>query len=153
MADFNSLIDKIIQLEGGYVNNLADPGGETRYGISKKSYPAVDIKNLTLDKAKSIYYDSYWIPASINNIENNDLTWKEKSLLKEITNIDEKLKKIDDNIFRYSDSKEEWLSVCKSNNPTQCCNYVTQDNYCKGHQSLCVIIKKEEEDEDNDFEF
>ena len=63
----------------------------------------------------------------------------------------EKFKKIDDNIFRYSDSKEEWLSVCKSNNPTQCCNYVTQDNYCKGHQSLCVIIKKEEEDEHNYF--
>ena len=38
----------------------------------------------------------------IENIENNDLTWKEKSLLKEITNIDEKLKKIDDNSKEFS---------------------------------------------------
>src|SRR5688572_24264776 len=46
--------------EGGYVSperakEIGDTGGETKYGISKKSYPSVDIKNLTLDQAIAIY--------------------------------------------------------------------------------------------------
>lgn len=52
-----------IRQDGGYTNDPADPGGETKWGISKKSYPDVDIKNLTIDKAIEIYkrdyYDSY----------------------------------------------------------------------------------------------
>ncbi len=50
----------ILQAEGGYVNDPIDPGGETKYGISRKVYPTVDIKNLTLDKAKEIYRRDYW---------------------------------------------------------------------------------------------
>lgn len=46
--------------EGGYVNDPVDPGGETKYGISKRSYPDVDIKNLTWDKAAAIYKRDYW---------------------------------------------------------------------------------------------
>ena len=49
--------------EGCYVNDSRDPGGETKYGISKRSYPAVDIKALTLDQAKAIYQRDYWSPA------------------------------------------------------------------------------------------
>lgn len=51
----------LIEKEGGYFN---DPrGGETKYGISKKQYPHLDIKNLTLEQAKEIYYRDYWIPS------------------------------------------------------------------------------------------
>lgn len=50
--------------EGGYVNDSHDPGGETKYGISKRSYPAVDIKSLTLEQAKAIYQRDYWQAAS-----------------------------------------------------------------------------------------
>lgn len=46
--------------EGGYVNNPNDPGGETKYGISKRAYPNVDIKNLTLDQAEQLYKNDYW---------------------------------------------------------------------------------------------
>jgi len=49
--------------EGGYVNNPADPGGETKYGISKRSYPEEDIPNLTLDRAKQLYARDFWCPA------------------------------------------------------------------------------------------
>jgi lysozyme family protein len=44
----------------GYVNDLDDKGGETKYGISKRSYPDLDIKNLTLEQAKEIYKRDYW---------------------------------------------------------------------------------------------
>lgn len=61
MADFNFAITIVIRNEGGYVNNPADPGGETKYGISKRSYPSVDIKNLTVDQAEDIYRRDFWI--------------------------------------------------------------------------------------------
>jgi len=59
----------ILKWEGGYVNDPNDPGGETKYGISKKAYPDLDIKHLTIDDAKEIYYQDYWIKASCTLIE------------------------------------------------------------------------------------
>lgn len=49
--------------EGGYVNNPNDPGGETKYGISKRSYPEEDIPNLTLERAKELYFRDFWAPS------------------------------------------------------------------------------------------
>lgn len=46
--------------EGGYVNDPQDPGGETKWGISKRAFPELDIKNLTIDDAKEIYRRKYW---------------------------------------------------------------------------------------------
>lgn len=57
---FDQAFHKVIGHEGGYVNDPKDPGGETKYGISKRSYPDEDIKNLTLDRAKAIYRADYW---------------------------------------------------------------------------------------------
>lgn len=47
-------------IEGGYVNDPDDPGGETNFGISKRSYPHIDIKGLTPDRAKAIYRVDWW---------------------------------------------------------------------------------------------
>lgn len=47
--------------DGGYTNDPDDPGGETKYGISKRSYPDLDIKRLTYEKAKTIYHVDYWL--------------------------------------------------------------------------------------------
>ena len=43
--EFNDVIDKVLEHEGGYVNDPNDLGGETKYGISKRAYPDVDIFN------------------------------------------------------------------------------------------------------------
>jgi lysozyme family protein len=56
----NDIIDGIIKREGGYVNDPDDPGGETQFGISKAAYPNLDIKNLTIQDARDIYYNDYW---------------------------------------------------------------------------------------------
>ena len=53
-----------IGAEGGYVNDVRDPGGETNWGISKRSYPNLDIKSLTLEQAQTIYRSDYWQAAS-----------------------------------------------------------------------------------------
>jgi lysozyme family protein len=50
----------VFKWEGGYVNDPNDPGGETNYGISKRAYPNVDIKNLTRQAAQEIYQRDYW---------------------------------------------------------------------------------------------
>jgi len=57
---FYEAFAEVIGLEGGYVNDPDDAGGETKYGISKRAYPHVDIANLTLDDARDIYYNDYW---------------------------------------------------------------------------------------------
>lgn len=60
MAGFDEAFDRLLGHEGGYVNDPEDPGGETNWGISKRSYPDVDIKNLTRDQAKAIYRLDFW---------------------------------------------------------------------------------------------
>ena len=46
--------------EAGYVNDPSDPGGETKYGISKRAHPNVDIANLTIEAAREIRKTEYW---------------------------------------------------------------------------------------------
>jgi len=58
--DFDQAFEQLIGHEGGYVNDARDPGGETQWGVSKRSYPAVDIKALTMDGAKVIYRRDFW---------------------------------------------------------------------------------------------
>ena len=43
-------------------NDPDDPGGLTKYGISKVNHPEVDVANLSLDGAKAIYRKHYWNP-------------------------------------------------------------------------------------------
>jgi len=57
---YKRALDNLIKEEGGYVNDPSDPGGETKYGISKRSYPKVDIKNLTIDQASKIYKNDFY---------------------------------------------------------------------------------------------
>ena len=54
-------ITRIIELEGGYVNDPNDKGGETKFGITKRWYPNLDIASLTRDDATRIYYQDYWL--------------------------------------------------------------------------------------------
>ena len=49
---FHEIIETVLKHEGGYVNDKDDPGGETKYGISKRSFPQYDIKALSEDDAK-----------------------------------------------------------------------------------------------------
>ncbi|MFT4190859.1 MAG: glycosyl hydrolase 108 family protein [Comamonas sp.] len=60
---FEQAFAQVIGHEGGYVNDPRDPGGETKYGISKRAYPQLDIAGLTLADAKAIYLRDYWLRA------------------------------------------------------------------------------------------
>lgn len=58
--DFDGAFERLIGHEGGYTLGVGDPGGETNFGISKRAYPHIDIKALTLEGAKAIYRRDYW---------------------------------------------------------------------------------------------
>lgn len=76
MSNFNKAVDIVLAHEGGYVNHPADPGGETKYGITKRSYPNEDIKNLTLTRAKEIYFADFWKPFKYEQIESDAVATK-----------------------------------------------------------------------------
>jgi len=63
MSTFERAFSFIIRadIEGGYVNDPHDPGGETNYGISKRAYPHLNIPALTPAEARAIYYRDYWL--------------------------------------------------------------------------------------------
>jgi len=65
---FKHAVELILEHEGGYVNHPDDRGLETNFGISKRAYPEVDIKNLTKTEAKEIYRRDYW-----NRVMGDDL--------------------------------------------------------------------------------
>lgn len=59
---FLAFIPFIFTWEGGYDNDPDDPGGETKFGIDKRSHPGEDIKGLTRERAEEIYWEQYWLP-------------------------------------------------------------------------------------------
>lgn len=61
MGAFDIMFDRLIGHEGGYVNDPNDPGGETKWGISKRSYPHLNIKELSRDGARALYYTDFWL--------------------------------------------------------------------------------------------
>lgn len=57
-------LKRIDGAEGNYSNRdpTDDPGGETKWGITKRSYPGLDIKELTLERAQDIYLRDFIRP-------------------------------------------------------------------------------------------
>ncbi len=66
--NFEKSVAFVLKHEGGYVNNSNDPGGETKFGISRRAYPDLDIANLTEQDAKDIYWRDYWDKAGCGEL-------------------------------------------------------------------------------------
>ena len=60
MTLWEAAITSLLKHEGGYVHHESDPGGETNWGVSKRSYPHLDIKTLTREQAVAIFERDYW---------------------------------------------------------------------------------------------
>jgi len=61
MADFDIAVSLVLSHEGGYTPaKPSDPGGETKFGISKREYPHLDIALLTREEAIDIYRKDFW---------------------------------------------------------------------------------------------
>ena len=73
MADFKAALKKTLLLEGGYVNDPKDYGGETNFGISKKAHPEEDIKNMTAERAGRIYKHRYWDALRLDELDHQGI--------------------------------------------------------------------------------
>lgn len=73
---FRLAVERVLADEGGYVNDPADPGGETNFGISKRSYPDLDIKRLSREDAAAIYRRDWWERWGFGRIEDGDVAAK-----------------------------------------------------------------------------
>ncbi len=59
--EFLTAVKRVLASEGGYSSNPADPGGATKFGISARSHPGLEIATLTRDAAVKIYWSEWWI--------------------------------------------------------------------------------------------
>jgi lysozyme family protein len=75
---FEIFFSRLMRYEGvaTVTDDPTDPGGLTKYGISKRSYPNVDIANLTEQQAKEIYHRDYYCAMKIENIIGNRIAWQ-----------------------------------------------------------------------------
>ena len=57
----SSAITRVLDEEGGKNERPNDRGGLTKFGISQRWYPHLDIANLSAAQAADIYYQDYWL--------------------------------------------------------------------------------------------
>lgn len=71
MASFDLAIPVLLKIEGNgkISNDPNDPGGLTKWGISQRSYPTLDIANLSRSDAIELYRNKWWRDeyAQLNN--------------------------------------------------------------------------------------
>lgn len=76
MVVFDHFFEKIIAVEGGYVDNSFDSGGKTKYGVTESvardyGYQG-DMRNFTIDAAKDIYKKLYWDRLRLDDVAQVD---------------------------------------------------------------------------------
>ena len=70
---FKKAFNYVLKNEGGYVNDPEDQGKETKYGISQRSYPNLNIRQLSLKDAEKIYFCDYWLKGKFDQIPDENV--------------------------------------------------------------------------------
>lgn len=75
MADLDPAFDFAMRFEGGgQVHTVeGDPGGTTKWGISKRANPDLDIPNLSRDDAIAVYRERYWDPRLLGDVKSQEI--------------------------------------------------------------------------------
>ncbi len=86
---FNYAVSVVFKHEGGFSDDIDDPGGATRYGISLRylksegididddgDVDSDDIRKLSLQKASDIYRKNWWLKHRFNEIHDLNLATK-----------------------------------------------------------------------------
>jgi lysozyme family protein len=69
---FDEAYASLMDLEGvDLTDHPMDPGGETKFGISKLGYPNEDIAGMTVERAKKLYYRDYWLPLRLDDLKDD----------------------------------------------------------------------------------
>ena len=73
---WSRIIAEILKHEGGYVNHVSDNGGPTKFGITQRTYPDLDIENLTREQAAEIYRRDWYLPLRCDQIADERVALK-----------------------------------------------------------------------------
>jgi Glycosyl hydrolase 108 len=68
MARFEDAIGLTLQHEGEFVNDPADPGGATNFGIEQRDMPGVDIRSISKQMAVPITAPAALAPELANDV-------------------------------------------------------------------------------------
>lgn len=77
-GSFESALNVTLKFEGGYSNDKDDHGGATNFGITQNTYNSwckrhgqapKDVRNITKDEVKEIYYKDYWLASGADKIK------------------------------------------------------------------------------------
>ena len=60
--DYDTSLAETLEQEGGYSNDPGDPGGPTKYGITQRDMPGVNIAEITPQQATAYYLQNYIKP-------------------------------------------------------------------------------------------
>ena len=80
MADFDIAVEIVLRHEGGFVDDPADPGGATKFGISPRWLDAMSLKDnvreLKQERAVMLYREHFWEPYAFQHWPEQDLATK-----------------------------------------------------------------------------
>jgi lysozyme family protein len=65
------IINRVVGIEGDYVNDSRDSGGATKYGITAETaghYGIADVSGISVDQAFDIYIRGYWDKMSLDHV-------------------------------------------------------------------------------------
>src|SRR5690554_2742742 len=72
---FLNEVSHLIDIEGGFVDHPSDTGGATKYGISLAFYRSIkpyataeDIRRLTKEDARNLYFQHFWKPGRCDSL-------------------------------------------------------------------------------------
>jgi lysozyme family protein len=68
MTTFDQAMAFVLTAEGAESNDPADPGGHTRFGISQRAHPDVNVATLTEADAVEIYRIRYWQSCGLDRL-------------------------------------------------------------------------------------
>jgi len=78
MADFKKAIEFVLRHEDANLSGeiTHDSGGTTKFGISQRAHPNVDIESLSLIETEKIYRDEYWSTIRGDEIRDDNVAAK-----------------------------------------------------------------------------
>ena len=76
--NFETVMDYVFKSEGGFSDSKNDLGGRTDKGVTQTTYNAwrrkkglspKDVKGISTDEAKQLYYEEFWLPTGASSVK------------------------------------------------------------------------------------
>ena len=76
--NFETVMEYVFKSEGGFNDGKNDLGGRTDKGVTQDTYNAwrkkkglalKDVKGISTDEAKQLYYEEFWLPTGASNVK------------------------------------------------------------------------------------